>query len=467
MSSQHFRHRPSELWLGDNSLTAFSFDPEQAAVRIVAGRALVVGRATGRLHRLDRTGTEILRLLTAAAPAALDVETILRGLPGAAPGVAAPDAVSVALFLCDMELAGLLRGAGAPSAGSRDAGSVRGRSHAEIVGVARPRRHVLTGAWEVVDEIERSPGTIARRVGDGWLLRDPGGELWALGAEPAAIWTALSRAPHTFVELLDLLCERGLADDVARARLASILLSWHDRGAIRGLERVDRLHHRLGEAFGEVAGARSLGRLEATARIGPPPPPPRLGSAPTLRDPARAPGHVAIVCQYGIQDLAPGVEPYTQRCIARLRDFARAGAPVDLVILAGGGRHGRSELREAESVIDRYRALLPEPALLVEKHSATTWENLQWSLEMLDARGVVPRRISFLGDRARIEKLRVACWIARRRFVSMRDVSFRAVPIVRPRFTWRDNRAVQIVVGSAQIIKESRERLPAAPGAPA
>jgi hypothetical protein len=118
-------------------------------------------------------------------------------------------------------------------------------------------------------------------------------------------------------------------------------------------------------------------------------------------------------------------------------------------------------------VIDRYRSLLPERALWVEKHSATTWENLQWSLEMLQARAIAPRRISFLGDRARSEKLRMACFIARHRFAFFRDTSFRVVPVSRPRFTWRDSRTVQVVVGSAQVLKESRDRRFAGGGAPA
>jgi len=160
---------------------------------------------------------------------------------------------------------------------------------------------------------------------------------------------------------------------------------------------------------------------------------------------------VAIVCQYGIHGLAPGVEPYTRRCIARLRALRP-----DIVILAGGGRHGLSELREAESVIDRYRALLPGRSLWLEKHSETTWENLQHSLELLRARGVVPRRVTLLGDRSRVEKLRLACWLARRRFAPYRGVSFRVVPVERARSTWRDRRSVQIVVGIAQILRESR-----------
>jgi hypothetical protein len=186
--------------------------------------------------------------------------------------------------------------------------------------------------------------------------------------------------------------------------------------------------------------------------------PPRIGGTPTLHDACSslpvAPStveHVAIVCQYGIHGLAPGVEPYTQRCIERLRALEP-----DLVILSGGGRHGLSHLREAESVIERYRALLPERALWLERHSETTWENLQRSLELLLARSIVPRRITLLGDRARVEKLRLACWLAHWRFAPFRAVDFRVVPVRRPRFTWKDRRVVQVVVGIAQVVKESR-----------
>jgi hypothetical protein len=182
-----------------------------------------------------------------------------------------------------------------------------------------------------------------------------------------------------------------------------------------------------------------------------PPTAPNLGASPTLRDVSPTVEHVAIVCQYGIQGLAPGVEPYARRCIARLRRLQP-----DLVILSGGGRHGSSELREAESVIDRYRALLPGRALWLEKHSETTWENLQRSLELLLARSIVPRRITLVGDRARTEKLRLACWLARRRFAPFRAVAFRVVPVRRPRFTWKDSRSIQSVVGTAQVWKESR-----------
>ena len=168
------------------------------------------------------------------------------------------------------------------------------------------------------------------------------------------------------------------------------------------------------------------------------------------------------MCQYGIQDLAPGVEPYTQRCIERLRRL-----DPDLVILAGGGRHGGSELREAESVIDRYRSLLPDRALWVEKHSATTWENLQWSLEMLQARAIAPAP-HLVPRRSRPVREAPRGVLHRQTSIRLfRDTSFRVVPMTRPRFTWRDNRTVQMVVGSAQVLKESRDRRFAAGGAPA
>ncbi len=110
-------------------------------------------------------------------------------------------------------------------------------------------------------------------------------------------------------------------------------------------------------------------------------------------------------------------------------------------------------------MIDRYRALLPDRALWVEKHSATTWENLQWSLEMLQARAIAPRRISFLGDRARTEKLRMACFIAKHRFPFFRRyVVSRGAGVAGRASPGETAATVQIVVGSAQVLKESRDR---------
>ncbi len=413
------------------------------------------------MHRLDRAGTEIWRILATAAPASVDVESICGALATARPtNSVAVDPGDVELFLCDLELAGLVQSSSPGSSGdasSPERDDRRGPSAAPRV---RPHQRLLTGAWELVDEIAPAPRCLARRVGAGFLLRAPDGELSLVAGDAAPVWDSLSSRPSTYVELLDLLCDlRGLDREAAASMLASLVLGWHDHGLIGGLERVDRLHRRLGSPesadSGSVpsSGLRPLGRLEPTGRSAALPSPTRLGSPPVLQDVAGSPEHVAIVCQYGIQDLAPGVEPYTQRCIARLRRL-----DPDLIVLAGGGRHGRSELREAESVIDRYRALLPDRALWVEKHSATTWENLQWSLEMLQARAIAPRRISFLGDRARSEKLRMACFIARQRFAFFRGTAFRVVPVTRPRFTWRDSRTVQVVVGSAQVLKESRDR---------
>jgi hypothetical protein len=80
---------------------------------------------------------------------------------------------------------------------------------------------------------------------------------------------------------------------------------------------------------------------------------------------------------------------------------------------------------------------------------------------MLQARSIRPRQISFLGDRARTEKLRLCCWMARRRFPAFRRVSFRVVPIPRARSTWRDRRLVQLAAGCAQVIGEGRRASPA------
>ena len=312
------------------------------------------------MHRLDRAGTEIWRTLTAAAPASVDVDSICDALARSHPSTfSAVHSGDVELFLCDLELAGLIQ--------SRSAGATRpsalgaARPSRWLFAAARPSQRLLTGAWELVDEIEPSPRCLARRVGAGFLLRAPDGELSLIAGDAAAIWDSLQRRPLTFVELLDVLGEAGEVDsESAASKLAPLVLGWHDRGVIRGLERVDHLRHHLRSSMSPrldvgsrtaMACARSVGS-SPTSRSGALPSPTRLGSPPVLQDAAGAADHVAIVCQYGIQRLSAGVEPYTQRCIARLRRL-----DADLVILAGGGRHGASELREAESVIDRYRSL--------------------------------------------------------------------------------------------------------------
>jgi hypothetical protein len=310
-----------------------------------------------------------------------------------------------------------------------------------------PRQRRVADTWELAFEVEATPAALAQRVGAGFLLRTPDGVLTMLSAEKALVWELVSTAPRTYVELLDAVCERGGGSYQAAERIVlPLLVSWSASGAVRGLEQIEAVRDAA-----TVADPGSLGRLDRMRLAVSPAAPPRIGGTPTLRGAPPTVEHVAIVCQYGIQGLAPGVEPYTQRCIERLRALEP-----DLVILSGGGRHGGSHLREAESVIERYLALLPRRALWLERHSGTTWENLQRSLELLLARSIVPRRVTLLGDRARTEKLRLACWLARRRFAPFRDVVFKVAPVRRPRFTWKDRRAVQVLAGSAQVVKESR-----------
>ena len=77
----------------------FPLDLRQASWRTVAGHALVVSRATGRMHRLDRAGTEIWRILTAAAPASVDVDSICDALARSHPSTAsAVDPVTSSSF---------------------------------------------------------------------------------------------------------------------------------------------------------------------------------------------------------------------------------------------------------------------------------------------------------------------------------------------------------------------------------
>jgi hypothetical protein len=420
----------------------FRFDPLDAGWRIADGHALVVSRATGHLHRLDRPATRIWQMVV-GAPAPVGVDSVVAAL-GRAHGTTPPEPAAtragIERFLHDLVAAGLLRAEGASIAGERSAAVP-----------PRPQFRRIDGAWQLVERIAPAARAFTRRVGDGILLTLPDGAVELLAGEAALLWDRLAVRPRTYVELLDALSEGfALSYDETEHVAAPLLAAWTARGALRGLERVERFP--ASWHVGDVA--RDLGRLDPMCPGVSPSDPPAarpLGSAATLREPAPAVEHVAIVCQYGIRGLAPGVEPYSQRCIARLRRLAP-----DLVILSGGGRHGASALREAESVIGRYLEQLPGPGLWLEKHSTTTWENLQHSLEMLAARSIVPARVSLLGDRARAEKLRLACLLARRRFEAFREVAFHVVPIRRPRFTWRDTRAIQVVLGTAQILEESR-----------
>jgi hypothetical protein len=64
--------------------------------------------------------------------------------------------------------------------------------------------------------------------------------------------------------------------------------------------------------------------------------------------------------------------------------------------------------------------------------------------------------VTVIGDCARAEKLRLACFLARRRFPAFRRVAFGIVALPRRRFTWRDTRGIQLFVGCAQVFRHSR-----------
>ena len=57
-------------------------------------------------------------------------------------------------------------------------------------------------------------------------------------------------------------------------------------------------------------------------------------------------------------------------------------------------------------------------------------------------------------DRARSEKMRLACRFVRRRVPSLAAVDVYVVPLARVRSTWRDNRLVQLVLGVPQVLRE-------------
>jgi hypothetical protein len=432
---------------------AFRCDTRLAAGGTIRGCALIVCCTTGHLHRLNRVGTDIWEILL-AAPAALDSITIETSI------AAAPTEIEA--FLTDLELAGRVIRVERPPGPPRFGGNAPPAHPARRA--SGPRRRRIANTWELVDEIEPTSRMWSRGVGTGFVLC-ASDDLSILTAEAALVWDLLSGAPTTFVELLDALCDRfGTSYQQAERALVPLLQSLHQQRAIRGVERLVGLSaspqaldatNTPGHVGASIAGARVLGRLE---RMRPDvSKAPRsfrfLSAGPIIRDLkapiARAP-HVAIVCQYGIHGLVPGTGLYVQRCIARLRRL-----DVDVIVLAGGGRHGSADVREAESVVDLYRAHLPGVPLWVETHSSTTWENLQYSLELLLACSITPGRVSVLGDRARIEKLRVCCWLARRRFPPLRHVSFRVMPTPRQPMTWRDRRAIQMLVGPIQVLRES------------
>jgi len=309
---------------------------------------------------------------------------------------------------------------------------------------------------ELVEPIEPGPGILVKRLGGGFLLLAPDGTLSLLSGEAAAVWDLVRSGSRTFVELIDGLCDRYdmTYEDAERAAVA-LLDSLHAQHAVLGLDKLARFRGKRsssGEPRRPVAcdHPRTLGRLQPMEqrrewqR-------PHLGLAPTVWDRNVSADHVAVVCQYGISGLATGVESYVQRCITRLRQL-----DPDLIVLSGGGRHGLTTEREAESAVERYRAQLPQIPLWLEKYSSTTWENLQNSLEMLLARSVRPERVSVVGDRARAEKLRLSCLLAKRQFPQFRDVRFSVIALHRERATWRDTRAIQLFVGCAQVLRHSR-----------
>lgn len=327
-------------------------------------------------------------------------------------------------------------------------------------GHAASRIRRVTDLGDVISPIEIARDGFVRRVGSGVLWCAPDGRVCVFADDAAAIWDRLAVGAATFAMLCDLIGDRFTLDDddVAAQRTATALEELSRAGAIEGLHQLARFRvsspapRRAASSTPPMVGVLAAMQPAARPSGGFPGVSPVLTSSVS----AHAASHVAVVCQYGIAGLAPGVDDYVQRCIRRLDELNP-----DLVILSGGGRHGRSTAREAESVVDRYSAQLPGRAMWLDRHSETTWENLQHSLEMLEAASIVPRRISFLGDRARTEKLRVCCWLAKRRFTRFSRVTFRVVPLRRARFTWRDRRGAQLIAGCLQTIRDYRASSPA------
>jgi hypothetical protein len=310
-----------------------------------------------------------------------------------------------------------------------------------------PRIRRVLDLGDVITPIELARDGFVRHVGVGVLWCAPDGRVSMFTNEAAAVWDRLALGSAPFTTLCDLIGDRfNVEDEAAERRTAAALEQLGRAGAIAGLEQLARFR------AGAIAATGLLGVLSPMQ----PSETPRgsfAGVSPVLAALpfAHSPAHVAVVCQYGIAGLAPGVDDYVQSCVRRLEQLNP-----DLVILSGGGRHGLSAVREAESVIDRYRAQLPGRAIWVDRHSETTWENLQHSLEMLAAASIVPRRVSFIGDRARTEKLRLCCWLAKQRFPQFKSLTFRVVPLRRARFTWRDRRGAQLIAGCIQAFRDYR-----------
>lgn len=331
------------------------------------------------------------------------------------------------------------------------------------------RSHCLRrvrSTWELVEEVGAADNSLAVRVGEGFVVRSPDGTLSLLTAEAAGVWRELAESGATYVQLLDRVIERlRVGTRMAERVVSEVLHRLVELGAVRGLEHVPeyRVKNRVPEDREVEAtainrpdlpirvGVQRLGALEPMSHGAEAAPFETLGLSPVIRDIDRPVEHVAIVCQYGIHGIAPGVEPYTQRCIAVLRDLGP-----DLIVVSGGGRHGFSAAREADSVVEWYQAQLPQFPLWLEKHSTTSWENIQYSLAMLAARSLKPVRVSVLCDRARSDKLRLACWLGQRQSTRLREVDLRVIPLDRIRSTWRDYRWVQLSLGCPQIVREMR-----------
>ena len=335
------------------------------------------------------------------------------------------------------------------------AAALRAASH-EGQPAARIRRVVDLG--EVIAPIELARGGFVRHVGAGVLWCAPDGRVSMFTDDAAALWDRLALGSAAFATLCDLIGDRfGVDDGEAERRAAAALEDLRRAGAIDGLESLSRFRSPATPAQLAAVAASPVFGVLGTMQPSEKPRGIFTGVSPVLTGSAAAhsPAHVAIVCQYGIAGLAPGVDGYVQSCVRRLEQLNP-----DLVILTGGGRHGLSTAREAESVIDRYRAQLPGRAIWIDRHSETTWENLQHSLEMLEVASIIPRRISFVGDRARTEKLRLCCWLAKQRFTQFRRVMFRVVPLRRARFTWRDRRGAQLIAGCMQALRDYRAAPP-------
>ncbi len=158
---------------------------------------------------------------------------------------------------------------------------------------------------------------------------------------------------------------------------------------------------------------------------------------------------IAIACQYGIKGFATGIDEYVLEAVVQIDRWRP-----DLLILSGGGRNGRTTLRESDSVAHLYRRHLPDIPVLLERHSRTTWKNLVFSFEMLCALGCAPRTVAVFCDGCRRDKVRVASRLARRRFPEMKKTRLEILPIERQAATWRDSRLAQFAFGGFQLAHE-------------